>query len=328
MVEENQAAEAHTLDRYGFIVSSDEHGPLRQPTRQSIEKEHERIQKWTWMLNHWQGFHHTRKFRQRVRKGIPEQFRGVVWQKLLASRVLYEHHELENPFKSVYSALLTQTNEEAAITIEKDITRTFPSHAMFRSDNTAGKDALEHNLNAFACYKPEVGYCQGMGFIDGVLLMYMSEKEAFWALRQIVVDRMPGIFNTGFPMLQVRFKQWNKLLSKREPAIFKALARHNIDASFYTTQWFMTLFIYAAPFEVAVRIFDCFCCEGVKIVFRVGLTYIAALKKTILKAPFEQVMVAIQRTPLTLELFESAIDLKLKSAEFALPDEGRKVMVR
>ncbi|KAG9391913.1 Rab-GTPase-TBC domain [Carpediemonas membranifera] len=313
------------LDRYGFIVNTDASGPVRLPTRQAIEKEHSRVVKWTWMLrpSNWCTFHHTPKFRQRVRKGIPEQFRGAVWQKLLQSTVLYQHHELGN--KSSYDALLTKTNEEARSTIARDIERTFPSHAMFRASEgrageAVGRDALERNLNAFACYKPEVGYCQGMGFISGVLLMYMSEKEAFWALRQIVIDRMPGIFDAGFPKLQVRFKQWNKLLSKREPAIFKALARHSIDASFYTTQWFMTLFIYAAPFEVAVRIFDCFCCEGVIIVFRVGLAYMRSLKKSILKAPFEEVMMTIQHVPLTLEIFEAALELKLKAEEYALPE--------
>ncbi|EFB20267.1 hypothetical protein PANDA_011218, partial [Ailuropoda melanoleuca] len=32
----------------------------------------------------------------------------------------------------------------------------------------------------------EVGYCQGMSQIVGVLLMFLSEEDAFWALAQLM----------------------------------------------------------------------------------------------------------------------------------------------
>ena len=35
---------------------------------------------------------------------------------------------------------------------------------------------LGNVLNAYANYDPSVGYCQGMGFITAMFLMYMTEE--------------------------------------------------------------------------------------------------------------------------------------------------------
>ena len=34
----------------------------------------------------------------------------------------------------------------------------------------------------------EVGYCQGMSQIGALLLMYMNEEDAFWALHVLLTD--------------------------------------------------------------------------------------------------------------------------------------------
>ncbi|KAI3722917.1 hypothetical protein L2E82_34121 [Cichorium intybus] len=38
----------------------------------------------------------------------------------------------------------------------------------------------------------------------------------------------------------------------------------------YGSQWFITVFSYSFPFHLALRIWDVFLYEGVKIVFKVG----------------------------------------------------------
>lgn len=52
----------------------------------------------------------------------------------------------------------------------RDIDRTFPSDEMFR--DAVGKECLMNVLKAYALFDPEVGYCQGMAFLVGVLLMF------------------------------------------------------------------------------------------------------------------------------------------------------------
>lgn len=41
-----------------------------------------------------------------------------------------------------------------------------------------GQEQLRHLLLSYALIDPEIGYCQGMGFLAGLLLSYMNEEDA------------------------------------------------------------------------------------------------------------------------------------------------------
>jgi Rab-GTPase-TBC domain len=47
---------------------------------------------------------------------------------------------------------------------------------------TGGQAALRRVLRAYSVYDRDVGYCQGMNFIAGMFLTFMTEEEAFWLL--------------------------------------------------------------------------------------------------------------------------------------------------
>ena len=40
-------------------------------------------------------------------------------------------------------------------------------------------DILHSLLGAYACYRPDVGYVQGMSFLAAILILNMEEAEAF-----------------------------------------------------------------------------------------------------------------------------------------------------
>ena len=68
-----------------------------------------------------------------------------------------------------------------------------------------GVQSLMNILKAYAALDPEVGYCQGMNFLAGVLLMYLpSEADAYGAL--VVLMRQRGLrelYKTDLAWLQV-----------------------------------------------------------------------------------------------------------------------------
>ena len=74
--------------------------------------------------------------------------------------------------------------------IAKDLRRTLPSHPRYQ--NPDARRALARVLRAYALWHPDIGYCQGMNFLCGTLLLIMAEEDAFWLLAAIVEDVLPG----------------------------------------------------------------------------------------------------------------------------------------
>jgi hypothetical protein len=79
------------IDRYGFIVSPEEarlRAARARRTRGQIKADQRVVSKWRKMLGagraDWQRYCAAKpaKVKRRVRKGIPDEFRGLVWQYL------------------------------------------------------------------------------------------------------------------------------------------------------------------------------------------------------------------------------------------------------
>lgn len=62
----------------------------------------------------------------------------------------------------------------------------------------------------------QVGYVQGMGFIAGLLLLYMCEEDAFWTLTALLKGAvhapLEGLFRPGLPLLQQYLFQFSSLV--------------------------------------------------------------------------------------------------------------------
>jgi hypothetical protein len=61
------------------------------------------------------------------------------------------------------------------------------------------------------------------------------------------------------------------LVKELIPKLGEHFTQEMINPSMYASQWFITVFSYSFPFPLALRIWDVFLSEGVKIVFKVGL---------------------------------------------------------
>lgn len=55
--------------------------------------------------------------------------------------------------------------------------RTFPQHPYFAESLGHGQLSLFNILKAYSLYDTEVGYCQGLSFIAGILLLHVSTDK-------------------------------------------------------------------------------------------------------------------------------------------------------
>lgn len=105
--------------------------------------------------------------------GIPPPLRGVVWISIAGAR--------DVALEEQYDRLCDEPSPYENI-ISKDIGRSFPGVEMFRDSEGEGQRMLARVLKCFSLYDSRIGYCQGLGFLVGPLLMQMGDREAFCVL--------------------------------------------------------------------------------------------------------------------------------------------------
>ena len=93
--------------------------------------------------------------------------------------------------------------------IARDINRTFPTHIFFRELDGMGQRSLLNVLKAYSVHNPAVGYCQGMGFIAGLLLLHMREEAAFWLLTRLTsAYEMEGLYKVSAQQCCMSYSLW------------------------------------------------------------------------------------------------------------------------
>jgi len=205
-----------------------------------------------------------------VRKGIPIAYRGLIWQKISLSSI-YRLQYPTNYYTSLLSRLQKgELNEKIKNDIEKDIDRTFPEHQYFQVSGD-GELILRRILQAFALHNPEIGYCQSLNFIVGMMIIFMQEEDAFWLFVTVIEQLLPKDYYTK-SMVGTYVDQFvlSHIIKKFLPRIHSTFESNSLQLPLITVQWFMCIFVNTLRPEVTLRIWDIFLNEGNKVLFRIA----------------------------------------------------------
>ncbi|XP_041623149.1 USP6 N-terminal-like protein isoform X1 [Vulpes lagopus] len=317
-------------DRFGFL--HEEELPYHNAAMERQKQlEIERTTKWLKMLKGWEKYKNTEKFHRRIYKGIPLQLRGEVWALLL------EIPKMKEETRDLYSKLKHRARgcSPDIRQIDLDVNRTFRDHIMFRDRYGVKQQSLFHVLAAYSIYNTEVGYCQGMSQITALLLMYMNEEDAFWALVKLFSGpkhAMHGFFVQGFPKL-LRFQEHHeKILNKFLSKLKQHLDSQEIYTSFYTMKWFFQCFLDRTPFTLNLRIWDIYIFEGERVLTAMSYTILKLHKKHLMKLSMEELVEFLQETLAKDFFFEDDFVIEqlqismveLKRAKLDLPEPGKE----
>ncbi|KAG5273927.1 hypothetical protein AALO_G00157210 [Alosa alosa] len=279
-------------DRFGFKHEKE------LPTRSAVEEkqrlqEIERVDKWLKMVKKWDKYRNSDKMAKRVYKGIPLQLRGQAWSLLLdVERLKQENMGKYEKMKEQARNFSTEIKQ-----IDLDVNRTFRNHIMFMERFGVKQQALFHVLTAYSVYNTEVSYCQGMSQIAAILLMYMNEEDAFWALSQLLTNQkhaMHGFFIPGFPKLHRFQSHHEQIMSKLLPKLKKHLEREQMLTGIYTTKWFLQCFIDRTPITLTLRLWDIYILEGERVLTAMAYTALKLHKKRLLKMNLEDLREFLQ----------------------------------
>lgn len=219
-----------------------------------------------------------------VAQGVPRQHRGEIWKFLSEQYLLRQAVPSRPPANHTpYKELLKQlTSQQHAILI--DLGRTFPTHPYFQAQLGAGQLSLYNILKAYSLLDPEVGYCQGLSFIAGVLLLHMGEEDAFNMLKFLMYDvGLRKQYRPDMIILQIQMYQLSRLLHDYHRDLYSHLEQQEIGPSLYATPWFLTAFASHFPLGFVARVFDMLFLQGSEVIFKVALSLLGSHKPLILQ---------------------------------------------
>jgi len=230
-------------------------------------------------------------FRRRVRRGIPVECRWEVWK----AAVRMEEHARPG----LYQELIPVTNQWTRL-IEIDIPRTFPEMMFFDKEQ---QQSLLRILHAYANFNPDVGYCQGMNFVAGLLLLVSQngdfretprlekEEETFWMFVCLMEHgTLSGFYRKRFPLLRRYFWAFDRLVAEILPDLQKHFLQENVQHAVYLHQWFLTLFINCVPLPMVLLFWDSIVCVGLEMILPITVSLLKVLKDVLLSMQFEDIV--------------------------------------
>lgn len=285
------------LDKYGFVI--DESAAVansessKRQKKKNHAKEEERAMKWISIMQNdpvvdTSNLAKNKKILKLCDKGIPDTVRGQVWKYLAG---------VDNRDDKIYHQLLEEANwvPEIRDQIFRDINRTMPRHILFQ-EKGQGQTMLTNVLLAYSSYRPDVGYCQGMGFITAMFLMYLTEEDAFWLLDQLAGETygFGKVWEEQMKYLRQCLSTYTKLLEARYPKVVDKYSSNGIPIQAFASQFFITGFMYNLPFDIATRLWDSFWLRNFDFLYATGVALVKLSKDRILGLDMEGLMNCFQ----------------------------------
>ncbi|KAF0981944.1 hypothetical protein FDP41_011805 [Naegleria fowleri] len=261
--------EGHPITEYVSIDSVKQPSLFHELYKRRM-KEEKRLKKWKSMFaeikeKHTKGDleYLPKKFKERVRKG--EYFR--LKKKPLSAK--------------------------DAKQIDVDIKREFREHRLFAYRYSKHQVSLFNLLRAYCNYNTRLGYTQGMSSIAAMLLMYLSEEDAFWTFCSIMESdhyNMQEMYFSGLPGVNKATYVFSHILSKRMKKFMKTFENneHGIRLDAFCTRWYMLNMLTQIHFDVAVLVWDLFLSEGNKVIHSVTVAFMRLFKRQLNKSKCDE----------------------------------------
>ena len=217
-----------------------------------------------------------------MQNGLPNSFRLISWN-IINNINIYSNDINFVINNNIYNAnnlykkfLLKFLDKAKSDLIYRDIKRTYPLQN-YDSINKTKKDndekSLYNILKAFWNIDEEIGYCQGMNYISGFLLLItdFDEKSAFFLLISIFSETfikrskynfsLRGLFIEEFPLLYFYIFIFDDLLNKHLPKLKKHLIEYDIPNDVWIIKWFQTAFTILLPINWTKKLWDNIFCS-------------------------------------------------------------------
>lgn len=240
--------------------------------------------------------------------------RGIVWTSFIDRDRRHSPEHTELRISRLDFSYVSNSTTHLTAEIERDVTRTFPNIAFFNEHHGRGVGSLLRILQAYSTNKPEIGYCQGLGFVAGTLLMILDEYSAYIMLDKMLTHcRIEGFYDKNLSLVSEYLNAFQKILEVTNPKLNNYLNDLSLVPSMYASQWFLTLYSYSLDKEACMRIWDIMIVDGAKILLQVAIAILETFSGVLYESGLEQCLHIIKNQPRSLNvdtLIERAIKVQ------------------
>ena len=180
-----------------------------------------------------------------------------------------------------YSKLIPCPSENQ---IKLDLRRTFPEEKLCMSEKFLEK--LKNILICYSIRNTTVGYCQGMNFIGGRLLLIMgNEEQAFWLFIQIMEEILPITYYSELVGIVVETTMVENMLGLYFPELYKFIvdSNFNIPLRNFIHKWMVCLFTQNLSPEMVYTFLDFFFLEGRDLIIKNSLFIFSCIHDKLIK---------------------------------------------
>ena len=174
--------------------------------------------------------------------------------------------------------------------IQLDVIRTH-----FDTDKENKRKIIKNVLITLAYTYPEVSYCQGMNYISSFLLEVTNNEEKSFDLFSAILNKTEysKLSINDFELMKKYFYVFERLICIYLPELYTTFKRNNINANFFISPWFITLFTHSYSgnnAKILMRIFDLFILDGWLAIIRIGLILLKQYQDDLFSMEFEELL--------------------------------------
>ena len=234
--------------------------------------------------------------------GLPNSLRLIIWNIVnnisfsneityVINNTIFDSNDL---YKQNLLKILEKTKSDL---IYRDIRRTFPLQnydSINKSKKANDEKSLYNVLKAFWNIDEEIGYCQGMNYLTGFLLLIsdFDERNAYFLLISIFSQSfirrkknnfsLRGLFIEEFPLLYFYIFIFDDLLLKYIPQLRKHLIDNEIPNDVWIIKWFQTAFTMILPINWSKKLWDNIFSSDFFFIIKFSISLCISLSKDIL----------------------------------------------
>ncbi|CAG9771053.1 unnamed protein product [Ceutorhynchus assimilis] len=247
------------------------------------------------VLPNWTRMEKNKKTQELWWQGLPSSVRGKVWRLAIGNELnitpqLYEIclTRAQNRLNSPEPPPCEYENDQESSmdVIELDISRTFPNLGIFQQGGPYS-EVLHSLLAAYVCFRPDVGYLQGMSYIAAILILNMEACDAFICFANLLNQPLHlSAFTLNQTQMNAYYNAYNQVLNSNLPKLYGHFERAGLTPDLYLLDWIYTIFAKAMPLDVACRIWDIFLRDGYEFIFRTALGILHLYQSALLNMDF------------------------------------------